>query len=221
MTHSLKILDVQPVTHDVRRLTLEKPEGYRFEPGQATDVALDKEGWREEQRPFTFTALPDAEHLEFTIKVYPDHDGVTEQIGRLQPGDRLLLDAPWGAITDRGPGVFVAGGAGVTPFIAILRERARRGALEGCRLIFSNKAERDIILREEFEAMEGLACTWTVTDQPDSPLARGRIDRAFLEREVESFDQPFYVCGPDRMVEEISATLKELGARPDGVVVEE
>ena len=96
-------------------------------------VALDKDGWRDEQRPFTFTGLPDADRLEFVIKSYPSHDGVTEQIADLKPGDSVLIEDPWGAIEDKGPGTFIAGGAGITPFIAILRARhAREGSLAGC-----------------------------------------------------------------------------------------
>jgi ferredoxin-NADP reductase len=48
----------------------------------------------------------------------------------------------------------------------------------------------------------------------------GRIDRAFLKRHVSDFSQHFYVCGPDRMVADLKATLKDLGAEPDAVVFE-
>ncbi len=74
MAHTLKIKDIQNVTHDVKSFTIEKPDGYDFEPGQATEVAIDKDGWREEKRPFTFTSLPEDDELEFTIKIYPEHD---------------------------------------------------------------------------------------------------------------------------------------------------
>lgn len=221
MTHTVKILETQTVTHNVRRLTVEKPEGYRFEPGQATDVALDKEGWRDEQRPFTFTSLGDWEALEFTIKIYPEHDGVTKQIGDAAAGDQLLIDDPWGAIRYKGPGCFIAGGAGVTPFIAILRDLETKDEVEGNRLIFANKAERDIILRDEFEAMNGLDVLLTVTDDPTSDLAHGRIDRDFLETHIGFFGQAFYVCGPQQMVEDVSSHLKALGADPAGIVFEE
>ena len=169
--HAITIRSIEPVTHDVRRYRCDKPEGYSFRPGQATEVRLDRDGWRDEERPFTFTSLPDDEHLEFTIKSYPDHDGVTEQLGLARAGDRLIIGDAWGAITDNGPGTFIAGGAGVTPFIAILRQRLAEQALDGCHLIFSNLTERDIIMRSEFEAMPGLRTTFLVTDQPDSPLA--------------------------------------------------
>ena len=221
MPTPIAIKSVERVTHDVVRLTTEKPDGYRFEPGQATDVTLDKDGWREETRPFTFAALADADHLQFVIKVYNDHDGVTRQIGNLTAGDRLLIDEPWGAIKYKGPGVFIAGGAGITPFIAILRDLQAKGRLAGNRLIFSNKTERDIILRDEFEAMDGLDCLFTVTDQPDSALARGLVDRDFLSRHVTDFSQDFYVCGPPKMVESVSEDLEALGAEPDSMVFED
>ena len=49
MQHIVSILSIQDVTHDVRAYRLEKPPEYRFVPGQATDVAMNKEGWREEK----------------------------------------------------------------------------------------------------------------------------------------------------------------------------
>ena len=221
MAQSVAVLNTEKVTHNVVRLTVEKPQGYEYKPGQATDVALDRDDWRDEKRPFTFTSLTDAEHLEFTIKVYPDHDGVTEQIGKLQKGDRLLIDEPWGAIQYKGPGAFIAGGAGVTPFIAILRDLQRKGEMKGQKLIFSNSTEQDIILRQEFEGMDGLECLFTVTDQDDSPLARGMVDQDFLKTHLDDFSQEFYVCGPPKMIDAVTDDLKSLGADPDSVTLED
>ncbi|WP_099866130.1 flavodoxin reductase [Pararhizobium haloflavum] len=221
MPTTVSILETQDVTHNVKRLRVEKPDGFTFQPGQATEVSVDKDGWREEKRPFTFTALPDWDDLEFTIKIYPGHDGVTDQIGKLQAGDRLILDDAWGTITYKGPGVFIAGGAGVTPFIAILRDLEKKGALDGHTLIFSNQRERDIILRSEFESMRGLACVFTTTKEDVEGLEHGKVDRAFLAKHVKDFDQRFYVCGPDAMVDDIKAQLEELGADADGLVFEQ
>jgi len=61
MEHIMKILSVSDVTHDVKCIRIEKPENYSFVPGQATDVSIDKDGWREAKRPFTSpasTAIP-------------------------------------------------------------------------------------------------------------------------------------------------------------------
>lgn len=58
MTHTVKIIAIEPVTHDVDRYVLEKPEGFSFTPGQATEVCIDTPQWREKKRSFTFTCLP-------------------------------------------------------------------------------------------------------------------------------------------------------------------
>ncbi len=139
MSYNVAIRDIQQITHDVKRFKVDKPEGFEFIPGQATEVSIDKLRWRDKKRPFTFTGLNGEPDLEFTIKIYDDHNGVTNQLNYLSIGDHLIIDDPWGTIQYKGPGVFLAGGAGVTPFIAILRRLARDNSIEGNTLIFSNK----------------------------------------------------------------------------------
>lgn len=223
MHQTVRILNIQQVTHNVRRYVLEKPAGYRFEPGQATELSLDEEGWRDKKHPFTFTALNDWDTLEFTIKSYfnTGGDGMTEKLFGYGPGQKLVLRDPWGTIAYKGPGTFIAGGAGVTPFIAILRQLRQDGKLAGHRLIASNRKVEDIILRDEFEAMEGLDTTWTVTDEPAAEgVLHERIDEAFLKRHVHDISQNFYLCGPDPMVADLKAALGGLGAKAEALTWE-
>lgn len=222
MSHTLPITDIQHITHNVKQFNFEKPDDYEFEPGQATEVSIDKEGWREAGHPFTFTSLNEDPYLQFTIKIYPEHNGLTEQIGQMEEGDSFIIDDPWGTIQYKGPGVFLAGGAGVTPFIAILRKLYKDGTLKGNRLIFSNKTEKDIILKDEFRTMLGsdFLNTLTGVDDSDEYLTQ-MIDKAFLAEHIDDFDQKFYVCGPPPFVKAINGYLEELGANPDGLVFEE
>lgn len=213
MPVSVRIVKTELLTPNVRRYRLEKPKGFHFEPGQATELSLDKDGWREQKRPFTFTSLNEWDELEFTIKSYRDHEGVTNALWSAWPGDRLLLRDVWGTITYKGPGTFIAGGAGVTPFIAILRQLARTGGLKGNRLIASYRTEKDIILREEFEAMEGLETLWTITDDPTTKLSRERIDLDFLKSHIKDVSQNFYLCGPDPLVHDLRQALTRMGAQ--------
>jgi hypothetical protein len=72
MEHNIvKIINVESVTHDVKRFTVEKPSDYKFSAGQATDLSINTPAFKNEKRPFTFTSLNDNEYLEFTIKIYP------------------------------------------------------------------------------------------------------------------------------------------------------
>jgi ferredoxin-NADP reductase len=218
--HVVKIVAIHDVTHDVRAYRLEKPSGYRFVPGQATDVTINKDGWKEEKRPFTFTGLNEYPYLEFTIKSYHDHSGVTNELYQLKVGDELIIHDVWGAIAYNGPGYFLAGGAGITPFIAILRQQFKAGAIKGNVLFFSNKTEKDIIHHQELKKMLGDDARFILTQETNPAYQKGPIDKAFLQKEIKDFSRPFYICGPDKMVTDLNKTLTDLGAKPDLVVFE-
>lgn len=221
MEHEVRILKAEPVTHDVKRFVVEKPDGYGFTPGQATDVSISREGWRDKKRPFTFTSLSEEETLEFIIKAYPGRNGVTDHIHKLSPGDMLVIGDPWGTIEYRGSGVFIAGGAGVTPFIAILRMLRKKGRLEKNMLLLSNRTASDVIIEKELRSMLGNRFISTLTREKIPGHEYGRIDRDFLKKHVRDFSQNFYVCGPPEFVDSIKSALKDFGAKPDSLVFEE
>jgi ferredoxin-NADP reductase len=81
MSRKIKILAVTRDSHETYKFSVERPEGYDFTPGQATEVALDQKGERESTSPFTFTSLPIDPGLEFTIKTFPDRDGRMRRCG--------------------------------------------------------------------------------------------------------------------------------------------
>ncbi|MBS1598013.1 MAG: flavodoxin reductase [Bacteroidetes bacterium] len=218
--HIVQITEILERTHNVRSYRVTKPPGFSFTPGQATDLSLQKKGWENEKRPFTFTSLPSDNYLEFTIKTYNDHDGVTHHLGMANPGDRFEISDAWGAIEYKDEGVFIAGGAGVTPFISIFRFLRAEKKISGNKLFFSNKTDRDIILRDEFENMLGKNFFNIITEQADTKYFKGRIDKNFLQKNVNDFKQHFYVCGPDAFNTAILKSLEELGAKADTLVFE-
>lgn len=225
MDNIVRILEVKDVTHDVKCFRIEKPDNYSFIPGQATEVSVNKPGWESEKRPFTFTCLNDEHYLEFTIKRYPDHKGVTDQLHQLGRGDELVIRDVWGAIEYKGPGYFIAGGAGITPFIAILRQLHKDRQLTGNKLLFSNKTAADIIYEQELKMMlednvMNILTSGEPTGDTGSQYVYGRIDEAFLKQTVLDFNAHFYVCGPDKMISDINDTLVKHGAKPDRVVFE-
>lgn len=216
----VRIISIEPVTHNVKQIRVERPEGYTFVPGQATEVSVNLPGWMDKKSPFTFTALPDKPYLEFTIKIYPERHGVTHQLGQLRPGDALILRDVWGAIEYKGPGYFIAGGAGITPFLAILRMLKAKNEVGDNVLFFSNRRDEDIILKDELKETLGPRVHFLITQQKDTQHDGRRIDEGFLKSEVSDFSRHFYVCGPDPMIAAINDTLIRLGAKADSVVFE-
>ena len=218
--HTVKILKVENVTHNVRRFTVSKPANYEFLPGQATDVTIDLPAWKAERRPFTFTALNEWDTLEFTIKIYDDHNGVTNELGKLKPGDQLIIHDVWGAISYKGEGVFIAGGAGITPFLSIFRYLESKNEIDNNLLIFANKTKADIIHEAEFKKLLGNAFINILSDEEVIGYAHGMITEDFLKAHIVNFNKPFYVCGPPPMMDAIQKQLTNLGVGSNSVVVE-
>jgi len=217
--HIVRILDITSVTHDVRRIVVEKPDQYTFNPGQATEVAINKPGWTEERRPFTFTCLPTDAYLEFTIKTYPSRHGVTNELLSLRPGDELILHDVWGAISYQGEGLFVAGGAGITPFISILRSLAVTNAIGANRLIFANKTRADIIHQDELQNLLKSAFINVLSDESVDGYEHGYITEAILRQNLTPSSK-IYVCGPPPMMDAVQLMLSNIGISNDMVVVE-
>lgn len=215
-----RLLMSEFVTHDVKRFIITRPPDFSFEPGQGVELAIKLPHWENEFRPFTPTSLQDDEVLEFTIKAYPQHEGVTDALHKLAPGVELLLSKPFGTIHYQGPGVFLAGGAGITPFVAILREQARRNKLADSTLIFSNKSSADIIYKKEMRHYLGDHCILTCTQERTAGCEPRRIDKALLAEKINDFAQPFYVCGPPGFMETVNGALRELGADPQNLIFE-
>lgn len=219
--HIVKIKSVEHITHDVLQIVTEKPQQYNFTPGQATEVTINKKDWLDEKRPFTFTSLPSNDYLEFTIKTYPSHDGVTNELLKLKRDDELILHEVFGAISYEGEGVFIAGGAGVTPFISIFRYLDSEKETGNNRLIFANKTKEDIILAQEFENLLGNNFINILSNEKVNGYAHGQITVEFLKPHIKSSIKYVYVCGPPPMMEAVEKQLKNLNVDEEHIIKEE
>ncbi|TZF84469.1 flavodoxin reductase [Pedobacter sp. BS3] len=220
MSHIVKIKSIDHVTHDVLQVVTEKPAGYVYTPGQATDVSVNKPGWENELRAFTFTSLPDKDYIEFTIKTYPERDGVTNQLLQLKHGDELILHDVFGDIAYKGEGVFIAGGAGVTPFIAIFRYLQANNQVGNNKLIFANKTRADIIHEADFKRLLGKNFINILSHEQAEDCAYGYISEAFLKENMPENAPYVYLCGPPPMMDAVESHLKNLDI-PDERVVKE
>ncbi len=114
--HEPGILDLQ--------LTTQKP--FFYQPGQYAFLrfAHDKE-----PHPFTIASSgDDPRALRFAIKSLGDFTG--DLTSRLQVGQSITVEGPYGEFQFDAPGtrqVWIAGGIGITPFMARLEQVANRG----------------------------------------------------------------------------------------------
>ena len=211
MKHSIvKIKLIKLITHDVLQIVTEKPQHYMFAPGQATEISINKAGWQEEKRPFTFTCVPENDYLEFTIKTYPLHKGVTNKLLTMKINDELILHDVFGAIAYKKEGVFIAGGAGITPFISIIRYLLSINEIGGNKLIFANKTKDDIIHEEEFKNILGKNFITILSEEKSNGYAHGQITEGFLNAHISNSTKNVYICGPPPMMDALEKQLAEM-----------
>lgn len=216
----IKILSKENATHNVMHIRTEKPEGMTYIPGQAADISVNKPDWKTKLRPFTFTSLTTDDFLEFFIKRYPEHHGVTEEIGKLNPGDSLNLGDSFGDINYQGEGIFIAGGAGITPFIAILKDLKSQNKVGNNKLIFANSTAADIIHKDFFEDLLGNHFINVLSKEDNSKYLHGYVTKEMIRQQMDNVSVPFYLCGPPPMMEAVLAELKELGIDNSKIIQE-
>ena len=218
--HIVKILDIEEVTHDVKSFKVEKPKGYSFIPGQATEVSINVPALRNEKRPFTFTSLNSSDFLEFTIKIYSERNGITNELGKLKPGAELILRDVWGDISFKGDGVFIAGGAGITPFLSIFRDLQYKKKIGSNMLIFANRTKEDIIHESELKWLLGESFINILSAEKSEGYAFGFITDEFLRNSIPALQINYYLCGPPPMMDAVLKTLANLGISQSSITME-
>jgi ferredoxin-NADP reductase len=129
---------------------------------------------------------------------------------RLAPNDELILHDVFGTIVYKTEGTFIAGGAGVTPFVSIFRYLKAKNQLGNNKLIFANKTKADIILEKEFKELLGGKFINILSDEKCDGYAYGYMDEAFLKANLDLNNKPVYLCGPPPMMEAVEKYLNNL-----------
>lgn len=223
MAHQVTLLSTGYVTHDVKRYVVSKPDDYDFTPGQVTSVSIDKPGLREFKRPFTFSNRPIDHVLEFTIKSYHDHNGVTHAMWDLKPGDTLHIDEPWGTIKYTKPGLFIVAGTGITPFLSIFRDLWAKNELHDSYLLYSNKTKADIICEHElthYFSQMGNGMLLTLTRKSSIGYISGRITEPIVKEFCTNGVITAYICGPKGFVEDMVEITRKVGFSNSSIIFE-
>lgn len=145
---------------------------------------------------------------------------MTNELFSAQPGDEVIIYDLFGDIYFKGPGVFIAGGAGVTPFIAILKNLQKQNKLEGNKLIFANKGKADIILEDYFDSMLDKDFINVLSNEDLDGYEHGYISSELIEKYSEENLKYYYLCGPPPMMEAVAGHLASLGITGEFIVKE-
>ena len=220
----VEVVSNESVTHDMRHLVVKlvEPEEIKFFPGQYMDFMVPGTN---ESRSFSMANTPSRDGtFEFVIKIYPDGLFSEFLAEKVQVGDRLEVEAPFGTFTLRESRtsdlIFVGGGAGMAPVLGLLRSMAERGVQRKATFYYGARGKRDLCFSDELaalaEKLPGFRYIPALSDPVDGSEWDGQtglITDVVKANETSLEGMDAYVCGPPPMVDAAIAMLTDLGVR--------
>ncbi|MCC6748774.1 MAG: iron-sulfur cluster-binding domain-containing protein [Deltaproteobacteria bacterium] len=221
----VRVVRIRVETLCTRTLVLKARRGAlpAFAPGQYVNVFVEVRGVRT-SRPMSISAPPRADGtMELTIKRKPGGFVSEHLVDHLKVGDALAVSGPEGDLPfqparDGKDLVFIAAGSGVTPFMGMLEDLARRWPEVRLALLYGSRTAEAIIFRDRLEALarRGRLRLRHAVSRPSLGWAgeRGRIDPPMLRRFLhgESLDgKTFFVCGPPELDRTVTRALEAAG----------
>jgi propane monooxygenase reductase subunit len=227
-TEELTVETLELLTHDIYRLVLDATE-LQFRPGQYVDVKIPGSNGHDATRSFSMANLPSSGKLEFMIKAYPD--GRFSSLlskGEIEAGQTLTVTGPYGVFTlrrtsDR-PLLFIGGGAGMAPILALLRSLAEEGSERSAVFYYGARTPEDLFHLDELQELEQRLPNFRFVpalsdcgERTDWDGERGLITDVVTRREEDLSGMDAYLCGPPPMVDAAIAVLDAAGVPDDRV----
>ena len=192
----------------------EKPKGFAHEAGQNALFSIDAVG---EGRTFTIASAPHEPDLMVATRMRDS--AFKRALKEAAPGFTVKIDGPAGVMVlhedAARPAVFLAGGIGITPFLAMARDAAHRRLPHKVVLFYANRRQQDAAFLDELRRLENpnYRLVAALSEPPPGWAGEtGFIRRDLLERHLPKPLEPvYYFAGPPAMAMSMQSMLAELG----------
>lgn len=225
--HTLTVSEVKKETHNSVTISFAVPENitsfFDFKAGQYITIKHNNDG-KELRRAYSICSSPKSGELKVAVKKVAD--GVFSEYANthLKMGDKLEVMPPTGKFTlepNLKSYVAFAAGSGITPVLSLVKSTLEEMPQSSFLLIYGNQSKEETMfydeivqLQDEFPKRFNVDFVFSRKKEEDAQF--GRIGRSLVnfylknkyrERSFESF----YLCGPEEMIDDVSATLKQYG----------
>lgn len=165
-----------------------------------------------EYHPFTISAIAPNGEISLGIKALGD---CTRHLQSVESGVAVRVQGPFGdflANHGAGPTIWIAGGIGITPFLAVLRN----GPLSHpVRLIYLHRNDDDAAYRDELRA---LAVRQPALSVLEVPSGNALPDLAkILPSQEELSGKACFLCGPPGLIAAAVRLLEERAVAPQNI----
>ncbi|WP_333693461.1 ferredoxin--NADP reductase [Flavobacterium sp.] len=202
----------------------ELKENYRFTAGQYINLKLTLDG-NEIRRAYSICSTPESGELKIAIKAIKNGYFSKFANEQLTAGKVLEVGTPEGKFTfepdasrQKNYAGFVAG-SGITPVLSILKTVLEQEPNSTFVLVYGNKSSNETIFYNQLHDLQlkyvgRFIVHYVFSQQKADDQLFGRIDKSVVnfvlknKHKEKEFDK-FYLCGPEEMINTVSAVLKE------------
>ncbi len=233
--HETRLVRRETVAEGTMAFYFSKPSSFRHQAGQSLLLTLvnppetDGEG---NGRTFTIASAPHEPELMIATRM---RDTAFKRVLKTAPaGTTVSIDGPNGEMVLHGdaarPAVFLAGGIGITPFLAMARRAAKERLPHRLYLFYANRRPEDAAFLPELQKLEQLNPNYrliAIMAEPEKSAQRwsgetGFIRRELLERHLADITSPmYYFAGPPPMTMAMNKMLEEIGIGEQAMRYEE
>ena len=238
--HELTIERITPETKDSVRIALGVPDEfadeYKFLPGQHLPFQITLDG-KKQRRTYSICSGRDERPLEIGVRVQPGGKFSEFAASELSVGDTIEAMPPTGRFhvdLDKNNArdyVGFAAGSGITPILSMIKSVLETEPKSRFTLFYGNRKQSTTMFIEDLYALKNL-CPEQLQlhfvfsqEEQEFPIASGRLDTAKVRELFHHFCGGLdvgeaFVCGPDSMIQDVTAALLDLGINEEHVHAE-
>jgi ferredoxin-NADP reductase len=226
-----RVVDSTPETESARTIGLAVPGWGGHLAGQHIDLKLTAEDGYSAQRSYSLSRPADGERIELTVQDIAGGE-VSPYLTAVRPGEKIELRGPIGGWFVWRPAeqariLLVAGGSGIVPLMAMLRQRIFVGRTD-FRLVYSVRSPADVYYAQELAQLER-DCDWlqvavvytrAAAQQTSRPPGRIGVGDLAVPGWTPDAGLRVYVCGPTGFVESVTTMMIGQGHSPSAIRTE-
>lgn len=179
----------------------------KYKAGQYISVRVFVEDLGLKQpRQYTLSDSPKAEYLRISVKREPENGDwkagwVSNTLHGYSEGQEIEVTAPTGNFFLVNPdkkNVFISGGVGLTPMVAMLNQVVEAGVPQPVSFIHACRNEKVHAMKKHIEDVKAQFdnVKTFVTYEEGQADATGRLDLANVPADLLPADADYYLCGP-------------------------
>lgn len=211
-----RVVSQDKLTHDITRLRVQLDEALAYKAGQFADISIESLSGVSRSYSFATPVQPDSQ-VSFFVRRVPGGVFSSAINDDNVVGQSVTIDGPAGDFWLRpsdAPILLVAGGSGLAPVLALLKDAVAHGVSRPVALLFGAREERDLYALDEIQE---IARQWRGPFKFIPVLSAAAADASWRgERGLVIDKIPMvlaagthaYLCGPPPMIDSAVALLK-------------